>query len=119
MSDKQSMALLETLVKASDDKRSVDIVALDMNGHSDVTDYQLITHGNSERQIQAIAQGIADAGEEAGYTLKRIEGKGGNRWILIDFGSVVAHVFSQEERDHYKLEGLWSETAGIDISDWI
>lgn len=118
MSDKMT-ELLEIIVKASDDKRSVDIVALDMSNISIVTDYNVITHGNSERQIGAIAQGIADAGQEAGHELKRIEGKGSSNWVLIDFGGVVAHVFSQDEREFYQLEDLWAEAATVDISDWI
>lgn len=119
MNKEKAKDLLKVIVKASDDKRAVDIVALDMSNISIVTDYNVITHGNSDRQIQAIAQGIADAGEEAGYELKRIEGKGSGNWILIDFGSVVAHVFSQDDREFYKLEGLWAEAASVDITDWI
>lgn len=111
--------LLEIVVKALDDKRAEDIVALDMTDISIVTDYNVITHGNSSRQISAIAQSVADAVQKEGFDINRIEGKGSNKWILIDLGSIVVHVFNQEERDFFKLEGLWTEAKSIDISDWI
>lgn len=111
--------LLEVIVKALDDKRAEDIVALDMTEISIVTDYNVITHGNSSRQIGAIAQNVADEAQKAGYEINRIEGKGSNKWILIDLGAVVVHVFNEDERDFFKLESLWTEAKTINISEWI
>lgn len=111
--------LLEIVVKALDDKRASDIVALDMTNISIVTDYNVITHGNSSRQIGALAQSVVDEASKAGFDINRIEGKGSNKWILIDLGSVVVHVFNHEERDFFKLESLWTEAQTVDISDWI
>lgn len=111
--------VLELVVKAGDDKRAVDILALDMKGISLLADYNVVMHGNSDRQIGAIAQGIVDEAEENGVEVRRIEGKDSAKWILIDLGDVVAHVFNQEERDFFKLESLWTEATSVDISQWI
>jgi len=111
--------LLELVVKALDDKRAQDIVALDMSEISIVTDYNVITHGSSSRQIGALAQSVVDEANKNGYEINRIEGKGSNKWILIDLGSIVVHIFNQEERDFFKLESLWTEAITIDIQDWI
>lgn len=110
---------LEIVVKACDDRRAEDIVALDMQGLSILTDYNVITHGNSNRQIGAIAQGVLDDAQEKGIEVKRVEGKGSNHWILIDLGDVVVHVFNQEERDFYQLESLWTEATLVNISEWL
>lgn len=117
--NKSVETLLEVVIKALDDKRAGDIVALDMTDISIVTDYNVITHGNSSRQIGALAQNVVDEVHKAGFEINRIEGKGSNKWILIDLGSIVVHVFNQEERDFFKLEGLWTEAKTLDISNWV
>lgn len=116
---KSAEEVLELVVKAADDKRAVDIMALDMKGISLLSDYNVIMHGNSDRQIGAIAEGIIDSAEENGIEIKRIEGKDSAKWILIDLGDVIAHVFNQEERDFFRLESLWTEALDVDITQWI
>lgn len=106
MSDNQ---LLKTAVKAADDKRAEDIVALNMKGISLIADYFVICHGNSDKQVQAIAREIKDKAEENGYDVRRMEGFDEARWILVDLGDVVAHVFHRDERSYYKLERLWGD----------
>lgn len=115
----QSQNLLEIVVKAVDDKKGNEIVSLDMQGISVMTDYNIITHGNNERQISAIARGVMESVEKHGYEVKRVEGKDSNRWILIDLNDVIVHVFHVEERDFYQLEKLWSEAPLVNISKWI
>ena len=90
--------LLMTAVKAADDKRAEDIMVLNMKGISLIADYFVICHGNSDKQVQAIAREIREKAEEQGYNLKRIEGFDEARWVLIDIGDVVVHVFHKEER---------------------
>ncbi|WP_461212924.1 ribosome silencing factor [Lacticaseibacillus sp. GG6-2] len=111
--------LLETIVKAADDKRAEDIVALDMNEISLLADYFVIMNGNSERQVQAIVDGIEDAVMAAGGNQPRIEGKKGSRWMLMDFNDVVVHVFVPEERAFYNLEKLWSDAPLVDVQQWV
>lgn len=106
MNDRQ---LLMTAVKAADDKRAEDIMVLNMKGISLIADYFIICHGNSDKQVQAIAREIREKAEELGFSLKRMEGFDEARWVLIDIGDVVVHVFHKEERSYYNLERLWGD----------
>ncbi|SEM30669.1 ribosome-associated protein [Mesobacillus persicus] len=106
MSEQQ---LLQTAVKAADDKRAENIMVLNMKGISLVADYFMICHGNSDKQVQAIAREIKDMAEEKGFNINRMEGFEEARWILIDLGDIVAHVFHRDERSYYNLERLWGD----------
>jgi ribosome-associated protein len=101
--------LLETAVKAADDKRAEEIVVLNMKGISLVADYFIICHGNSDRQVQAIAKEMKDKVLELGSDVKRIEGYDEAKWILVDLGDVIAHIFHRDERGYYNLERLWGD----------
>lgn len=107
--------LLKIAVKAADDKRAEDILALNMKGISLIADYFIICHGNSDKQVQAIAREVKEKAQENGYEVKRMEGFEEARWILIDLGDVVAHVFHRDERSYYKLERLWGDAPMEDI----
>lgn len=111
-----SNEIVHLVAEASDDKRAEDIIALDMNEVSLVADYFLICHGSNERQVQAIARGIKDAAEEAGISVRRLEGYEQARWILVDIGDVVCHVFHKDERSYYNLERLWGDAARVQLS---
>jgi ribosome-associated protein len=101
--------VLEVAVKAADAKRAEDIVVLNMEGISLVADYFIICHGNSDKQVQAIAREIKDKVEEQNLLLKRIEGFDEARWVLVDLGDIVVHVFHKDERGYYNLERLWGD----------
>ncbi|WNS74368.1 ribosome silencing factor [Bacillus sp. DTU_2020_1000418_1_SI_GHA_SEK_038] len=101
--------LLLTAVKAADDKRAEDIIVLNMKGISLIADYFIICHGNSDKQVQAIAREMKEKAEEKEYTVKRVEGFDEARWILVDLGDVVAHIFHRDERGYYNLERLWGD----------
>ncbi|MFC0188107.1 ribosome silencing factor [Fictibacillus aquaticus] len=106
---------MELVVKAADDKRAEDIVVLDMKGISLVADYFVICHGNSEKQVQAIAKEIKDSAAENELHIKRMEGFDQARWVLLDLGNVVAHVFHREERTYYNLEKLWGDAPSVNV----
>lgn len=101
--------LLKLAYQAADDKKAEDIVVLNMEGVSLLADQFMICHGNSERQVQSIAKEVADKAAEAGYEVKRMEGFEAARWILVDLGDVVVHVFHKDERVYYNLEKLWGD----------
>jgi ribosome-associated protein len=107
--------LLEVAYKAADDKRAEDIIVLNMAGVSYLADYFLICHANSDRQVQAIAKEMADQAGKAGYNVKRLEGFDSARWVLVDMGDVVAHVFHKDERAFYNLERLWGDAPYIEM----
>ena len=114
-----SKKVLEAAVRAADDKRAEDILALDMHEVSLLADYFLIVSASSERQVQAVVDNIEEKVEEAGATVKSIEGKKGSRWILMDLGDVVVHVFTPEERANYNLEQFWQDAPIVDVSAWL
>ncbi|ASV95773.1 ribosome silencing factor [Enterococcus durans] len=110
---------LQIAVKAADSKRAEDIIALDVREVSLLADYFMICSANSERQINAITEEILDKEEESNYEVRRVEGKEGGKWILIDLGDVIVHVFHAPERSFYNLERLWSDAPLVDLTDWL
>lgn len=108
--------VLSLAVQAADDKKAEDIVALNMKGISLMADYFLICHGNNEKQVQAIAREIKEKAEENGMNIKRMEGFDEAKWVLVDLGDVIAHVFHREERSYYNLEKLWGDAPLEDLN---
>jgi len=92
-------------------------VALDVSERLAISDIFLIVTGRSERNAQAIADGIEDDLHLAGYKLNRREGKAEGRWVLLDFGELVVHVFHEEERAFYQLEKLWRDCPVVALED--
>ncbi|MDP4098105.1 ribosome silencing factor [Paenibacillus sp. P96] len=106
--------LLQLAVNAADDKKAMNIVALDLRGISLVADYFMICHGNSDTQVQAIVTGIRKEVMEKGGIVKGIEGMDSARWVLIDLGDVIVHVFHRDEREYYNIERLWSDAKVVE-----
>jgi ribosome-associated protein len=111
----EQQQLLQAVTKAADDKRAENITALNMEGISPVADYFVICHGNSDKQVQAIAREVKEKAEELGFDIRRMEGFDEARWVLIDIGDVVVHVFHREERVYYNLERLWGDAPHVDV----
>lgn len=111
--------LVKRVAKAADDKRANNILILSMENVSVMADYFMICDANNERQVQAIAREIKEQAEDNGVEIKRIEGLDQARWVLLDIGDVVCHVFHQEERLYYNLERLWgdAEIISVDLED--
>lgn len=107
--------ILQRIATACDDKRAEDIIALDMKSVSLVADYFVICHGNNERQVQSIAREIKDQMDEVGIDVRRMEGFEQARWVLVDVGDIVCHVFHKDERTYYNLERLWGDAERIPL----
>lgn len=105
--------LLSLVVEAADDKKAIDIVALNMEGISLVADYFVICHGNSDKQVQAIAREIKEKAHEQSISVKRLEGFEQAKWVLVDLGDVVVHIFHKDERGYYNLERLWGDAPFV------
>lgn len=107
--------ILAVAALAADSKQGEDIVALDVSGPLPLTDVFLLASGRNERLTQAIADEIEDKLAEIGVKALRREGKAEGRWILLDFGDLVAHVFHEEDRMYYSLERLWKDCPAIPL----
>ena len=108
--------LLSTAALAADAKQGEDLVALDVSGPLPLTDVFLLVTGRNERNVQAIAAEIEDKLFEIGAKPLRREGRAEGRWILLDFGDLVVHVFHEEDRMYYSLERLWKDCPAIPIT---
>jgi ribosome-associated protein len=107
--------LLSVAALAGDSKQGYDPVALDVSGPLPLTDIFYLVSGRNERNVQAIAGEIEDKMIEAGAKALRREGRAEGRWILLDFGDIVAHVFHEEDRMYYSLERLWKDCPAIPL----
>ncbi len=96
-----------------DDKKGSNIRIIDLDGVSIIADYFVIASGDSERQVKAIADNVEDEAAKEGFEPKNVEGKHNGRWILLDYGDVVVHLFHEEDRQFYDLERLWKDGKTI------
>ncbi len=103
-------------VRAADEKGATGPVALRVSEQFGLADVFLIVSGSVERNVQAISDGVEDALNTAGVRTVRREGRESGRWVLLDFGDLIVHVFHQEERDFYQLEKLWQDCPLIDLA---
>lgn len=101
--------------RAAIDKKAEHLKILDLSGISGFTDYFVICSGMSDRQVQAISDSVESAMVSAGHEPLSIEGYGDGRWILMDFGDVVIHVFLDALREYYDLENLWADAPRIKV----
>jgi ribosome-associated protein len=108
--------LLDIAVAAADSKQGADLVALDVSGPLPLTDIFFLVSGRNERNVIAIASEIEDKMIEAGHKTLRREGRTEGRWILLDFGDLVVHVFHEEDRTFYSLERLWKDCPAIPVA---
>jgi ribosome-associated protein len=100
--------ILERIVKSLDDDKAEDIVTIDLQGRSSLTDAIVIASGRSQRHVAAIAEHLARKLKDAGYGTRPVNGAGQSDWVLVDAGDVIVHIFRPEVRSYYDLEGMWS-----------
>lgn len=108
--------LLQVAALAADSKQAEELVALDVSGPLPLTDIFLLASGRNERNVIAIAGEIEDKMIEAGVKTIRREGKAEGRWVLLDFGDLIVHVFHEEDRMYYSLERLWKDCPAIPLA---
>src|SRR5262245_10268657 len=105
-----SQQLLGEIARLASEKKAIEIVELDLRGVLGYTDYFLICSGNTTRQTKAIHDGILEGlKHEHGSLPRRVEGASRADWILMDYLDVVAHIFTPQAREYYRLEDLWGE----------
>ncbi len=116
MSD-TTKTLEEMIVAAAEDKKATDVVVLNVEGVSSVADFYVVCSAKSTIQVQAIADNIEDELKKQGIDLLHKEGHRQGRWILLDFGTGIAHIFIEEEREYYNLERLWGKARVMDTKE--
>ena len=125
------MDKLKTIVKVLDEKLAEDIVVIDMSIDkkgkdikvidihevSVIADYFVIASASNERLLLALKDHIEDACDKERYYVKNIEGRKNCKWILMDYGDIVVHLFDPEERKNYGIEKLWSDKPVVQVED--
>jgi ribosome-associated protein len=104
-----------TIAVAALDKKAVGVEILDVAGKVDYADFLVVMTGRSDRHTQALAQGIEEALKKKGVRPMAVEGLPHGSWVLMDFGDVVVHVFQDETRQLYDIEGLWLDAHRLPV----
>jgi ribosome-associated protein len=111
----ESEATARAAIEAALDKKALMPVLIDVSSMASYTDFIAIVSGRSDRQVDAIADGVTAAMKARGRYLLGQEGSGSGRWTLLDFGDVVIHVFYHPVREFYDLESLWVDAPRIPL----
>ncbi len=104
----ESTELKNFVVDKIDDMKGRDIIELDVQGKSSITDLLIICSGNSKRHVMSIADNLVVEAKQAGHIPLSVEGKDTGEWVLVDLGDIIVHVMQDETRDFYQLEKLWA-----------
>lgn len=114
-----TLELAKDIVKLLDSKKGEEILLLDIREHTTLGDYFIIATGSSVPQVKAMADEVDEKLAEKGIEARSFEGYQTADWILLDYGTVIVHLFRGETRAFYALERLWRDAPQVDISDII
>ncbi len=115
----EAKEMIGLAVKALDDKKGKDIRVLYTADQTTLADYFVICNGTSNTQVRALADAVEEALSKAGEEPHHIEGHRGGQWTLLDYSAVVIHIFTEEAREFYSLERLWSDAVPVDVSQYL
>lgn len=107
--------MVQQIAEACWEEKALDVVVLDVNHLTVVADYFVIAAGRNILQVKSIAEQVEDRLAAAGINPLRREGHKENIWVILDYGSILFHVFRQEEREYYNLENLWGDAREISL----
>lgn len=108
---------VQSLAAAILDKKGTDVVALDVRELVPFADCFLLATGTSDRHVKTLADAVTERGREIGLESRGREGYDDGRWVLIDLGDVIVHLFQQEVREHYDLERLWGDAPALAVGE--
>lgn len=97
------------ICKVLDDKKAEDILIIDIADKSVLADYFVIASGRNNIHVKTLADEVDEKLEQSGFFLRRSEGRNEGRWVVLDYGDVLVHIFHPEEREYYNIERLWAE----------
>jgi len=107
---------LALILEALDAKKALDVVMLDVSRQTQMMDLLVICTGTSNIHIRALADGVIESMKEHGYKGVRAEGYNEARWVLLDYGDVVLHIFAADDREFYRLEEFWQGAPRLDLT---
>ncbi len=113
-----SLETAKNIVKILDNKKAIDISLITTQELTIVSDYFIIASGTSSTHVRSLADEVDEEMKKLGAEPDHIEGRA-TGWILLDYGSVLVHIFDQQSRDYYNLERLWGDASKVDISDLV
>ena len=108
-----SNSLADLVRSAAEDRKAWDVVIMDVRGLTTIADYFVICEGETDRQVRAISDAIVERTRKEGIRPLAVDGYDDATWVLLDFDSVLVHVFLPGERTYYDLEGLWSAASPV------
>ncbi|MDO5715836.1 MAG: ribosome silencing factor [Tissierellia bacterium] len=108
---------LKIIVDSCESKKGINIKVMDIGEMTSIADYFVIVSGNSSTQVSALSDEIVEKMEESGFDVLNSEGQSSNRWILLDYGDIIVHVFHKDEREYYDIERLWTNEEFEDIKE--
>lgn len=114
---KDAAVIVKTAYNAMTDKKAQDISIIDISGVSVIADYFVICSGDNTLQVQAIQSNVDEMLSKTGFDVKRVEGNRSSNWVLMDYGDVVVHIFSKEDRLFYDLERIWRDGKNVSIDE--
>ena len=112
-----SKEMIALAVRALDAKKGKDIKVLYTADQTTLADYFVICTGTSNTQVKALSDAVEDAMTKAGEEPHHVEGHRGGQWTLLDYSAIVVHVFTEEAREFYALERLWSDATPVDLDE--
>jgi ribosome-associated protein len=113
----ESIKITEAILSALKERKAFDIVKINVEEKSSVADYFVVASARSSTQVKALAEHIEERLEKQGIRVIRREGISDARWVVLDFGDVIVHLFNDETRLFYHLERLWGEGEKIENED--
>ncbi len=111
----ESFELMKIAANALNDKKAMELCAIKIEDVSDIADYFVICTATSNSHVKALADAVEEKLKEAGVTPNHIEGRSSD-WLLLDYGTVVIHVFGKVSRDYFSLDHLWNDGENIDLT---
>lgn len=111
----KSAEMVRLAYKALEDKKSEDIKIIEIGNISIIADYFIIANGTNPSQVEAMVGAVTQELGKGGYEAKRIEGVRNSGWVLMDYGDVVIHIFSKEDRLFYDLERIWRDGKSVAV----
>lgn len=114
-----SLDMLKKAVYGLNEKKAINIQAIDISEVSLITDYFIIAAASNQNQMSALVRSVDEEMEKAGYHMVSQEGNNYSSWILLDYNDIIVHIFTEEDREFYNLEKLWQDGKKMDISEYL